>query len=187
MKGLILKDLYYLKTQLKLVILFGIIYGIFFLREDTVQLYTVMISMIMGMTGTGILTIEQKTNWDRYALTMPITKKELVLEKFIIINFITFVTFIITNLISFLLLKGIKHNTFIESIVALSVIMIFLNIILYLIIKYGAEKSRVYLFGVMITIGGTGYIINSIFPSILNTLGSFINSLGIISIEYWEY
>ncbi|MDO5794652.1 MAG: ABC-2 transporter permease [Turicibacter sp.] len=152
MKGLILKDLLNLKKAIKTMLIVGIAYSIFF---STVQptFLTGILTLLFSMQSLSSFSYDEYAKWDSYALTFPISRKDLILSKYIL-----FMTFPIIGSVLSIILSTIiglfKQTLMVEEIFASAMGFLFSMEILFLIIlplifKFGIERGRI-----MITIVG---------------------------------
>ena len=87
MRGLIKKDLKSLLLQGKvLLVLLAFYIALFFLsyNEGGVSLLSAMIAMLGVLLPITALGYDEKAQWDRYALTMPISRSMLVWSKYLL-------------------------------------------------------------------------------------------------------
>lgn len=152
MKGLILKDLLNLKKAIKTMLIVGIAYSIFF---STVQptFLTGILTLLFSMQSLSSFSYDEYAKWDSYALTLPISRKDLVFSKYIL-----FMTFPIIGSVLSIILSTIiglfKQTLMVEEIFASAMGFLFSMEILFLIIlplifKFGIERGRI-----MITVVG---------------------------------
>lgn len=151
MKGLILKDLLNLRKNLKTIIIMCLFYTLLFSTLNPTFL-SGMITILFAMQILTTFSYDDYSKWNMYALSLPITKKQLVLSKYILgISFIIFggvFSFILTSLLS--LFKGsFILGDLVASIIGSTGIMILMILILLpLIFKYGVEHSRIMLLAI---------------------------------------
>ena len=151
MKGLILKDLLNLRKNLKTIIIMCLFYTLLFSTLNPTFL-SGMITILFAMQILTTFSYDDYSKWNMYALSLPITKKQLVLSKYILgISFIIFggvFSFILTSLLS--LFKGsFIFGDLVASIIGSTGIMILMILILLpLIFKYGVERSRIMLLAI---------------------------------------
>ncbi|MTL38121.1 ABC-2 transporter permease, partial [Turicibacter sanguinis] len=150
-KGLILKDLLNLRKNLKTIIIMCLFYTLLFSTLNPTFL-SGMITILFAMQILTTFSYDDYSKWNMYALSLPITKKQLVLSKYILgISFIIFggvFSFILTSLLS--LFKGsFILGDLVASIIGSTGIMILMILILLpLIFKYGVERSRIMLLAI---------------------------------------
>lgn len=168
MKGLLLKNLYYMKNNFKLLAGLFLLYGIMFMNKESFMVFPAVMTMLMGFLTLGIITVDEKNNWNKYALTMPLSRNNLVQEKFLFINGLCSLTFLLTFGISITILKKFEINLLIESFLFLLAVLVFLNLNIFIGIKFGAEKAMIYIFGIIAGIAVIVFGIQKIFPEIIN-------------------
>lgn len=84
MRGLIIKDFYCLKQNIKGLLAVLIIWGIIFLPQKESTLGLISMIMLMGvMQIASIATYDKQTQWDTCALSMPFTRANMVQEKYL--------------------------------------------------------------------------------------------------------
>ena len=151
MKGLILKELLNLRKNLKTIIIMCLFYTLLFSTLNPTFLSGI-ITILFAMQILTTFSYDDYSKWNMYALSLPITKKQLVLSKYILgISFIIFggvFSFILTSLLS--LFKGsFILGDLVASIIGSTGIMILMILILLpLIFKYGVERSRIMLLAI---------------------------------------
>jgi len=147
MKGLIIKDLFVLKKSARV---FAALTGLYllmaiFLHTD----FGVLISFIMGMLTITSFAYDEQAKWDAFALTMPVSKRDMVLSKYLLAAFLGIAGGLMGILLSVAAAIGqgpvdiiaILKNTGI----AVCATYVFSSIALPLVYKLGSEKSRLIL------------------------------------------
>ena len=160
-KGLLKKDLYNLasyKTTLIIVVLFC---GIAIIGTDAIYWGSVVIGIIVGMISLSTFSYDEMSKSNKYILTLPVTRKEIVLEKYVlaigatilggILGFI--VTLLVGNVMNYLRPDNLIDIN-IETLLATSVggmfgISLIQSIQIPSIFKWGAEKGRIQMFIVL--------------------------------------
>lgn len=206
MKGLIIKDLLQLKSYAKTLIIFMIIFVFVSLEPKNSNMdgiLTIMMTLGLGMFGMATFSYDEMAKADKYILSFPLNKKEIILSKYVLEFALTLTGAILGSvlsvIISLILNKGIPNIVDLISIALGGILGIGLvqSIQIPCIYKMGAEKGRVYLFiitiifafviGAIVTLGEkifTNYSINlSSINSIIDTFFPLI--LGILI--FFEY
>ena len=165
MKGLIKKDFYIIKQNMKYILLFLAVFGIIALEGDDILYFipVFLITMIFITT----FSYDEYNNWDAYAVTLPNGRKNVVKSKYIASITLTVFATLITYILS-VIIGVINGNLDLSNMTSLilsglfSVVLI--QAIMYpLIFKFGAEKGRIWLFvGVFLSVT----IISIIFKNI---------------------
>ena len=169
MKGLIIKDLLQLKSYLKSLIIFIFIFICVSLEPQNTStdgLLIIMMTLGLGMFGIATFSYDEMAKANKYILTFPLTKKEIVLSKYIL-QFILTITgailgIILSVIISLVLNKGIPSFIDLISIALGGMFGIGLveSIQMPCFYKFGAEKGRIYMFIITIVVAfGAGAIV----------------------------
>lgn len=147
MTGLILKDILNLKKYMKQL---GITLMVFIFIAINLKSPSYLIFMMILITSMMIVTsmaYDENTKWDKYALTMPITKKDLVKSKYVLLVIFALSGGIISLIIGFIISKLTGVGNYEEMMltsggVALASLVLF-SILLPVIFKMGIEKARI--------------------------------------------
>ena len=144
MQGLILKDLMNIKQQWKtylfIIGLWGII-GIF--TQETGFFGGVMMVFIV-LVPVYAMGYDEKVKWDRYALTMPVSRKELVFSRYALALLCGAVTFVLSAAVTFFLTKDVAESL-LTCLLTTSIGLIIAAIDLPLLFRFGVEKGRIIL------------------------------------------
>ena len=85
-KGLILKDLLQLKSYKKTLIVFIIVFvATSIAQENTKNILIVMMTLGLGMFSIATFSYDEMAKADKYLLTLPVTKKDIVMAKYILV------------------------------------------------------------------------------------------------------
>lgn len=168
MKGLIIKDLINLKKQSKIIGALAIFYLLISITSKNNSMFGAMILLLFTMMPITAISYDEKANWDKYGLTMPVSRIDMVLSKYIL-GLILSVFAVILNFIAQILM-GTEMNA--ENItvifVLFSISIIFFSLILPIMFKFGVEKGRM----LMIVVLMLPTIILMLLPEILKTTPS---------------
>ncbi|MGN9163766.1 ABC-2 transporter permease [Tissierellaceae bacterium HCP3S3_D8] len=153
MKGLIIKDILNLKRNLKITLLMFIIFSSISYSSGDPSYSIGMISFIFTTMSITSMAYDELVKWDNYALTMPISRKNIVLSKYILSIIFSASSIVISTIISYIFIlpkSGMKGSELLlVSYTLFMLSMLFVSIILPLIYKFGVEKSRILMVGVM--------------------------------------
>ncbi len=193
MKGLILKDLLQLKTYKRTLIVFVIVFiATSLTQENTRNLLVVMMTLGLGMFSIATFSYDEMAKADRFVLTLPLTKKEVIQSKYTLVVTATILGAILGMLVSIILSLAIqKELPNVQELVTLAIGGIFgIGIVeaiqIPCIYKYGAEKGRIQIFIFMaiiaFVIGGIIFIGEKMSISFLTNdwIYNFINFLPIL-------
>ncbi|WP_042347291.1 ABC-2 transporter permease [Bacillus massiliigorillae] len=149
MKSLLLKDMLNLRKYFRTLALFIILYSFISFSMDDLNLLSGMITMFFAMIPITSFSYDQHSNWDLFALSLPISRKDIVFSKYLLsIGFIG-TGAILSLLIGYIITMFKDSATFdvkTQLIVAYSLFaigIVFISVLLPLIYKFGIEKSRI--------------------------------------------
>lgn len=142
MRGLILKDILNLKREMYIFVIFIVFYGAMSFTTGDNTMFVYIMALFAMMMPISSVSYDDKAMWDKYALTMPISRKDIVLSKYLLgyigIAVISVVLFI------YLLVTGGKIEGGILTIAgAIGLCILFESITLPIIIKFGSDKARI--------------------------------------------
>ena len=148
MKGLILKDFLNLKKYGRTLLLVIGFYLLFSLMMDSISFLSGMIVLLMAMSAVTSFSYDDMAKWDVYALTLPVSRKDMVLSKYILALLLA----VLGSAISFLFGIGFsfyKNQPMDEQLIiiaaVLAVALVFISVLFPLIYRYGVEKSRMFI------------------------------------------
>jgi hypothetical protein len=167
MKGLIIKDLFNLKKYAKLVAGMFLILTVYAIVLKDITFLTAMIPLYFAMMTITSFSYDELAKWDSYALSMPITRKDMVLSKYLLALILQVVgiaiSIVITIIISYMGGNILEWDQIKISLAIMGAVTLFISIILPLIYKFGVEKSRLSILAVcfiptilVVLVGKTG-------------------------------
>ena len=150
-KGLITKDILQLKSYKRTLIIFIVIFTITSIsREGGIgNMLAIMLTLGFGMFSMASFNYDELNKADRYILTLPLTKKEVVLSKYILVIGSTVIGSIIGVILSYIVTFAMsKQMPNIEEIIAVGLggilgIGLIEAIQIPCVYKWGAEKGRI--------------------------------------------
>lgn len=195
MLGLIKKDLLLLKTNTKVFIFIILFYVLFGVTSDFgPAIITAMITLVMSMMVLSTMQWDEQTKWNSYALTTPVSRKMLVISKYLL-SLITITIGAIAGFVCSIIVALIKNLVFdeqnyafdIEALVIILTIfgvMLLINaILLPAIYKFGVEKARVIL---LVLIGLPVFIISVLVAVISGLISNgTINGTFLTNVINW--
>ena len=195
MKGLIKKDLLNLSSY-KVSLLITIIFcSIAIAGTENASIAPMIICIIIGMISLSTFNYDEVSKSEKYILSLPVTRKELVISKYIIAIFSViigailgaFLTIIVVNIMNYLrpdnLISLDYDNLFINSLGGIFGIVLIQAIQIPSIYKWGAEKGRIQMFIliflIVLIIAGTGFLLTKLGVNLdMNQVNTFIETYG---------
>ena len=145
MKGLLLKELYQLKHSIKAQGFSLVLFVVLGLAMKSTVYVGMMVTVLI--TNMILLTVgyDEQASWKRYAMTMPLRRRDLVTVKYLLLYILTFASVVFTVLVGIPI--GIISNISILETVATAVgcavfALLSTSANIMLCTKYGVEKSR---------------------------------------------
>ena len=153
--GLMLKDLLNLRsTIITLIVLLLILVVSLISMGFIMPIYFLMIifAAILPMTS---ITMDDIAKWDRYALTMPFTRKDIVRSKYVLMIMLIGSAILISGIIFAISFYLMPENalSFWLIILISAVGLLYSSFLLPLLYKFGSEKARYIMLLPMILVG----------------------------------
>lgn len=155
MIGLLLKDFYILRQYVKTMLLMLVIFAFISAGLDNPATFFVGVIVFMSMMMTiTSFSYDTLAKWDRYALSMPVTRKEVVAAKYLLSIILCLAGAAVSSLISFVVLqfRPIEGYGMTEHLYAISAIvciaLFFSAILLPMVFQFGVEKCRLLLIAI---------------------------------------
>lgn len=158
MKGLLMKDLYLVsnfRKQYGLLLLFIGGWSIFTQSFSFLAMYAILLG---GMMTFSIMSMDEAVHFNRYALTMPVSVRTLVKEKYVLICLCIAGGSLLALVIEMIAMLTPWNEGAMEWIVLAVLSTFFLaayTVSLPAVLKYGVEKARYIYMGVMLAMGAT--------------------------------
>lgn len=142
MKGLLLKDMLTLKRQGRILILLMGLYVIMSIMMKDSSVYSGMVLMICSMMPFTAAGYDERAHWEKYGLSLPVTRKQMVLSKYLL--GLIFIGVGAVIVLIFNLVMGTV--TIKESLVVTAALcgcgLVVLSFTMPVIFKFGVEKGR---------------------------------------------
>ena len=171
MKGLFMKDYLIMKNQSKtilMIFMIGVVMSLTF--EPTALIY--YITMIGSMVAISTIAYDEIDNGYAFIFSLPIRRKSYVIEKYLFIFGVSLLFMLVSTAVclamSFLGVYDLQSvlEELPAVIVALPMLIAFIcSVTIPLRIKYGSEKSRIFLYVLMAACGLLAYGLNYLFPA----------------------
>lgn len=149
MKGLILKDIMNLKKQGIYYLLVIGIYIIISITSGNSFMFQYMICVFGGMLPITAMAYDEKADWDKYALSMPVSRIEMVLSKYVLAIIGLIVGFVFSTVYSLILPAKVEiSNRYLMY--PYLIVLLFTSIILPILFKVGVEKGRIVMMAILL-------------------------------------
>lgn len=148
MKGLVLKDFINIKGQVVLYLLIAALWVGIGIKWDDSGFFSGVMQMFTVMIPLASLAYDEKNHWNRFALTMPVCRKELVQSKFLFM-LLVIVAVAIVSFAGSLLISGDLEESIIVVLYASPIGIILNSILMPMMFQFGVEKGRFVYIGVI--------------------------------------
>ena len=155
MSGLLVKEYYTLRSYIKQYILLFIFFGALSVYMDSVIYFQAMVTMSMCMLVFTGMSYDSTAGWDKYVMTMPVSRKDVVRSKYIICVIYAATAIVVSGIFSIIINRiypmedvGLMLMT-IMAMTLLCLIFIIYSILLPMIFKLGVEKTRILMIAVI--------------------------------------
>lgn len=146
MLGLLYKDIVNLKAQFKVMALLVILYSFFAFASGNSAMLGAIITILGAMMPITALAYDEKAHWDKYALTMPVSRNQIVMSKYLLGSGFVMIAFVI-NLIFNVITGMMPADMYLPVTFALTAAgFLFMTLLFPVMIKFGVEKGRIMMF-----------------------------------------
>jgi predicted transporter protein len=149
MGGLILKDLYGLKQQLKIYIIIAVVWLLIAVTTRDMSFFSGLVMMFTFLVPITSLAYDEKSRFDAYALTMPVKRSDIVLSKYLLSLICGAVCALAGFFVNVICMNDI-FETAVVTLILLCVGIFFSSIVLPLLFRFGVEKGRTIMMAVLL-------------------------------------
>ena len=147
MHGLIQKDLYSLRGSLKSIALILVIFGVIFIPQAGGVSFIAVTVFMMSSLVISTISMDDFVKWDKYALTLPLSRKDIVKSKYELLLLLS-VTGAAIGLVVSIIYNVMVGEASAEDILMMGIMMVaisiaLLSIVMPVIYKFGVEKARI--------------------------------------------
>lgn len=152
MKSLVLKDLYNIGHNTKSMLFILGVFAVIYIPTSGVDGYIFVCALLCSMMTVTTFSFDETSKWARYAMITPVSKKDLVLGKFIVLAIFGGIGSLFGLVIGStggLLLKTLSFDLaeigglLLSTLTAWAISLIFGSISIPLVFRFGAEKARI--------------------------------------------
>ncbi len=193
MKSLILKDYFNIVHSLKAMMVTILIVTVCLSGSTGPGASMVMCTMMMGMLIISTMAMDEHCNWNRYALVMPVSKKDIILAKYIVLYLLVFAGIILGGIMG-LGVELVIQKTAITSEVLLDLGMcavagigitsIIVGVTIPLVIWFGVEKGRLFIILCSLVPAGIVWAVSELLTAAGIVITEEILMLGIIALPF---
>lgn len=152
MKALLIKDIINLKSYARTIMILVAFYVILpFVTPMDISFFSGMICILFVMMAITAFSYDNISKWDLFALSLPVSRKQMVMEKYLL-SFIMMLTGgAVTSVLSIAATiftgKTLTSDIFLVIYTLMGASLLYVSILLPFLYKFGVEKSRIIMFG----------------------------------------
>ncbi len=165
MTGLILKDIINLKKNVKIFAILAVLYGFMAFTTSDANFFSSMFTMLIAILTLSVYSYDELAKWDVYALTMPVSREDIVRGKYIIMLLLTLLGALLGTAITTVIKIIQKDNHFLSgvqsSLIGGAIVILFYCIAMPFITKLGVEKARLIFFAIYLIPFGIIYFVGN--------------------------
>lgn len=148
MKGLIIKDIKFLKNQKAFVVIIFFVAALLMFTSNNASAVITYVTFVLSMVVAGTLTYDEYDNGYAFLFSLPVTRKTYVKEKYLFCLLCSLVFWVAATGIAIIYssVKDSEKEMFTTLVVAgcsLVILTTFLSVLLPAQLKFGAEKGRI--------------------------------------------
>ena len=181
MKGLLIKDFKLLKGQKNFFLVIVVISLIMIITSPGTSFPIGFLGFVGSLFSLSSISYDEFDNGNAFLFSLPITRKGYVQEKYVFGLILGITSLLLGTLMSLIAIIITEAGDFNEVLMTagtlLPIILIILSIMLPLILKFGGEKGRIAIIGVMGFIAVVGLLFTKIAEFMKIDLYSFFRNL----------
>lgn len=172
MKGLLRKDLYALRNTFGILAVFMLVYAAIGYVGNNASMLTAVAAVIVMMLPANSISYDEFYHWDRYVLTMPVSRKMVVQSKYALCVLLS--CFMLLVGAAFTLLLGSSFvDAFFGILCVAAMSLIISALALPCMFKWGAQRGRLIL---ILICGAAGAVLGILLISV--SFGNLGESVG---------
>ena len=158
MKGLLLKDWFVIWKQCRYLLFDPAGFLAVSALSDDSQFFAIFAFLLSAMYPMTVMGLDEQSKWERYALTMPFRRRDLVLSKYLL-SFCSLFLYGVLYLLLVLLFKhdpeAMKVSVMLTS-VGISIGILYSALAYPFLFKLGMEKGRIWYLILIVVVCGNG-------------------------------
>ncbi len=185
MKGLLIKDLHIVWKQTKVMLLVILGYTCIGSISDGNTFWASFSVIFMSMIPITVMGMDERSKWEKYAVMLPYSKKEMVLSKYILGIGGSAVVIILYSILKIIAMtvKGISFQPMVfvgEMLPIMLAPCFFLGINLPIMFKMGTEKGRMwFILSMVVLMIGASLIMSYLNEAPIDSIVGNINNISI--------
>lgn len=147
MKGLIIKDILNMRKNLKTTMLVSLFFIAYAFGTNNPFYVIAMLTILFALQSLSSMSYDEMTKWDGYALSLPISRTNIVASKYLLAIALALGSVVISSLLAYLFILPKTEMDSLEmllvSYLILSIALIYISLTFPFVYKFGIERSRI--------------------------------------------
>ena len=183
MKGLLIKDFINLRQQLKIYIIIIILWFFISLWNGQPGFFSGIMVMFAVMIPMTAVAYDDSCGWNVFAVTSPLSRKKIILSKYLIMLISIVVSAVIACAGSMVLGESLEESIFLSAVLfPFGIIMG--AVLMPVIFKFGVEKGR---FAFIAVVAAAIAVISFVGPKLPDLFGEGAFFNAVISMSRWSW
>lgn len=188
MKGLILKDIINMKGQLMLYMIIFAMWMAVGIVNKSAEFFIGVMQMLIVMIPILSLAYDEKTKWERFAITMPVTRRQLVISKYLFC-LIVIAVIMIPAAAGGLIIGGDPETILVMIALSVPLGLILNSVILPVMFRFGVEKGRFMFMAIIALFALAGFAVSKL-PAVARLMDTAIPTFAadgviFIAVIFW--
>ena len=149
MLGLVYKDLMVMRRTLLLYGAMGIVYGIIAIYGDQYGMVFALMMIVSAMVPVSAISYDERSKWDKIVNTMPLSRKEIVLSKYVLAILLTAISSVIIFAFYMLVPEMPLEEKAVTTAVMAMMAMLYQAALMPVMFKFGSEKGRTMMLAIL--------------------------------------
>lgn len=149
MVGLVYKDLMVMRRTLLLYGAMGLVYGVIAIAGDQYGMVFALMMIVSAMMPVSAISYDERSKWDRIVNTMPLSRKEVVLAKYLLAILLTAVSSVLIFAFYMLVPEMPLAEKAITTAIMAMMAMVYQAALMPVMFKFGSEKGRTIMLAIL--------------------------------------
>ncbi len=149
MVGLVYKDLMVMRRTLLLYGAMGLVYVVIAIAGDQYGMVFALMMIASAMVPVSAISYDERSKWDRIVNTMPLSRKEVVLAKYLLAILLTAVSSVLIFAFYMLVPEMPLAEKAITTAIMAMMAMVYQAALMPVMFKFGSEKGRTIMLAIL--------------------------------------
>lgn len=163
MKGLLLKDFYNLRPQLGSYAIVLVFYAVISFMNNSYTMFGAMLGTFSLLLPLTSMALDERSGWEKYALSLPIKRRDIVLSRYLYSMLLCILVFLITASMGAFLGAG-AVEALSSAAGSAGISLFYISLLLPFCFHMGVEKARIIMMIIFLLPAGVIIALSQIKP-----------------------